>query len=41
MEDVKAMLVKLACRVHDMKTVSALPRDTQLLLAQVGKGTVG
>lgn len=34
MEDVKAMLVKLACRVHNMKTISALPRDKQISLAQ-------
>lgn len=34
MEDVKAVLIKLACRVHDMKTVSVLPRDKQLLLAE-------
>nr|AOP12447.1 RSH [Haematococcus lacustris] len=34
MEDVKAMLIKLACRVHDMKTVAALPRDAQISLAQ-------
>lgn len=34
MEDVKAMLVKLACRVHNMKTISALPREKQISLAQ-------
>mmetsp|Transcript_3470 Transcript_3470/g.7564 ORF Transcript_3470/g.7564 Transcript_3470/m.7564 type:complete len:710 (-) Transcript_3470:1192-3321(-) len=34
MEDVKAVLVKLACRVHNMKTISALPREKQLCLAQ-------
>lgn len=34
MEDVKAVIVKLACRVHNMKTISALPRDKQVLMAQ-------
>ena len=34
MEDVSAVIVKLTCRVHNMKTLSALPRDVQMLLAQ-------
>ncbi|KAF5843689.1 hypothetical protein DUNSADRAFT_10864 [Dunaliella salina] len=34
MEDVKAVLIKLACRVHDMRTCGALPRDRQISLAQ-------
>lgn len=34
MEDVKAVLIKLACRVHNMKTISALPREKQVSLAQ-------
>lgn len=34
MEDVKAVLIKLACRVHNMKTISALPRDKQIPFAQ-------
>eukprot|EP00983_Pelagomonas_calceolata_P127390 1161398-Pelagomonas_calceolata.AAC.7 len=34
MEDVKAVLIKLACRVHDMRTCGALPRERQVSLAQ-------
>mmetsp|Transcript_19384 Transcript_19384/g.33486 ORF Transcript_19384/g.33486 Transcript_19384/m.33486 type:complete len:777 (+) Transcript_19384:216-2546(+) len=34
MEDIKSVLVKLACRVHDMKTVGALPPDTQISFAR-------
>ncbi len=34
MEDVRAMLVKLCCRVQNMKTLSALPQDKQVSMAQ-------
>jgi len=34
MEDVKAVLIKLACRVHDMRTCGALPRDRQVNVQQ-------
>ena len=34
MEDVKAVLVKLACRVHNMKTISYLSLEKQRLFAQ-------
>ncbi|GAX83616.1 hypothetical protein CEUSTIGMA_g11040.t1 [Chlamydomonas eustigma] len=34
MEDVRAVLIKLACRVHNMKTLSALSEDKQRAFAQ-------
>ena len=34
MEDDKSVLVKLACRVHNMKTLSALSPEKQRLFAQ-------
>lgn len=34
MEDVKAVLVKIADRIHNMRTASVLPRDKQVALAQ-------
>lgn len=34
MEDVQAVLIKLACRVHNMKSVMSLPEEQRALLAQ-------
>ena len=34
MEDVESVLIKLACRVHNMKTISALSPEKQRLFAQ-------
>ena len=34
MEDVRAVLIKLACRVHNMKTISVLSEEKQQVFAQ-------
>jgi GTP pyrophosphokinase len=34
MEDVRAVLIKLACRVHNLKTLSGLSEEKQRALAQ-------